>query len=113
MCTVQRTIQADGTLDMWRIIPTGDLEFCDYGVGFLCVHVCTTVTWPDKGLFSCSVHFSTIDDGDLDGWARNMTRIEANSMVEQVMATVFEPMYKLPHIEELQQLLSRFGIRLN
>lgn len=113
MCKVQREIKGDGTLDMWRIIPTGDLEFYDHGVGFLCVHVCATIAWPDRQLYSCSVHFATIDDVDLDGGARNMTLIEANTMVEQVMASVFEPMHKLPHIEDLQQQLSRFGIRLS
>lgn len=102
----------DGSISHWRMIPTGDLEFHDYGAGFLCVRVWVN-KHRDAELANAVVSFNTIDDGDLDGWSPNMTLACANTMALTIMTEIFERMSKLPNIEKLQELLRPYNITLH
>lgn len=108
--TEMKTIENnDKVLSFSKMCQTGNLEFCDYGRGFLNVEISAYVH-PSKGHGPfCRVWFATIDDGDFGGWVNHKTLEDARKQAIKVKE-VFEKIVTLPTQDELNILLRPTGM---
>jgi hypothetical protein len=93
-----------------KLIQTGQLGFCDYGVGFLELEV---YYWEDKGKHFVRIWLGTIDDGDFGGWREMSSKDKALKLIDKMVDNVFKDMVAFPTKEELNKKLIRYGIAVD
>ncbi len=110
----------DGTVRYEKMCQRGDLEFFDYGRGFLNVEIYPSLDiYGEKDAngkfvnYFCRMWFATIDDGDFGGWAGPMSKEKAQDLCKRIAHEVFEDMVGLPNTEELNKTLRPYGMYVN
>ena len=95
-----------------KLIQTGDLDFCDYGVGFLNLQIYALESMEEqyKGKYHVRLWFATIDDGDFGGWSVPMEKEEAITLAKRIAEGVFEDMVKFPNQQDLNEMLMPYGM---
>ncbi len=91
-----------------KMIQTGDLNFWDYGTGFLDISI--YYLYSHNGEHCVRIWFGTIDDGDFGAWKHMKTEKEARELIERVANEVFKDMVTLPTQEILNELLRKYGV---
>lgn len=94
-----------------KFIQTGDLEFYDYGTGFIDLSIYAFVG-RDR-VPRVRLWFGTVDDSDFGGWLDCNTLEEAQDVVEQIANNVFKDMIAFPTHEEINGLLVPWCIVVN
>lgn len=92
-----------------KMIITGDLEFGDYGTGFLDVSM-WYMYMQDQHIVR--VWFGTIDDGDFGSWNVLKTKEKALEMLDKVVEK-FKEITVCPCQKELNDLFSDIGVRFD
>ena len=107
----------DGTTRYEKMCQTGDLDFYDYGRGFLNVEIYPSADIygekDENGKFLnyfCRMWFATIDDGDFGGWSKPMSKENAQELCKRIAREVFEDMVSLPTEKELNEILRPYGM---
>lgn len=95
-----------------KLIQTGDLDFCDYGEGFLNLQIYALESMEEqyKGKYHVRLWFATIDDGDFGGWSIPMEKEEAITLAKRIAEGVFEYMVKFPNQQDLNEMLMPYGM---
>lgn len=90
-----------------KMVQTGDLDFCDYGTGFLCcrIYVCGR-----HGEFFVRLFFCTVDDGDLGAWSKAMPEAEAKAVVERVAQEWLCGVVRLGDLATINTALRPYGL---
>jgi hypothetical protein len=100
-----------------KMIQTGNLEFHDYGTGFLNFEVYTCPvkynplaypSAPDNYWF-IRIWIANIDDGDLGAWSKPIEMDKAISNVRQI-SNYIQYMTSFPSLDELNINLRKFGL---
>lgn len=92
-----------------KFVQTGDLEFWDYGRGFLCIKIYTAKAYKVDG-WCVRMPFCTVDDGDMGAWSQPMPEAKAREIVERVAQEWLKPLHKLPRLEQLNIDLRPYGL---
>lgn len=91
-----------------KMIQTGDLQICDYGIGFIDVSIYYIKNQDNEHYIR--LWFGTIDDGDFGAWKLITTKEKAQELIEKIANEVFKDMVKLPTQESLNTSLRKYGM---
>jgi len=105
--------KSDG-VEFNKMIQTGDLGFNDYGVGFLNFHIYSgkfgNIDKNSTDTHQVRMSINTIDDGDMGGWSKFMTKEKADALVRKVVEEVVSTLLKFPTLEKLNEQLVPHGL---
>jgi hypothetical protein len=107
-----RTFIENGITTYQIFLPTGDLNFSDYGRGYLCVNLYLYDRHSPEGKTQIRIVFLTADDGDFGGWGGFLEKDKAEDVLKTCVE-LFDSMYCLPSQEDLNSQLQPFGIQVN
>ena len=91
------------------MIQTGDLEFHDYGAGFIDIEI--YLLDGHDGIF-VRLWFATIDDGDLGSWTKMKSKKKAKELIDKVANEVFKDMIQFPTMKVLNEKLQKYKIKV-
>jgi hypothetical protein len=106
--TSMRKYEEYGTYAYLKMIQTGSFKLFDYGRGFLGVQI--FVSGHEEGKYCARIWFTTVDDGDFGGWSKEMSKLNASTLVNRIAMDVFSQMKILPSQEELNLKLRPYGM---
>ena len=92
-----------------KMVLTGKLEFCDYGVGFINFEIFHCYQAMQKQHYS-RIWFATIDDGDMGGWVPFSSKEEVIAFNDNFAENYLKNLNIFPTLEELNKELLPFGI---
>jgi hypothetical protein len=99
-------------LEYNKMVQTGDLDFCDYGAGFLNLEVFITNSQEERSKWEVRIWVATIDDGDLGGWSLPMSIEEARKLVHKIANEVMKTLVKFPTLDEFNKQLMPYGMMI-
>ena len=114
LLTLHEFSKGENHLEFHKMCITGELEFCDYGRGFLVARICASrFPYPeDSGPFGIRLGMITIDDGDLGGYILGIETFEEAAAKARQIAEVFAQWTVLPTLKEINEQLYPLGICL-
>ena len=93
-----------------KFIQTGQLDFHDYGRGFIDLEV---YAYTNLEASYVRIWFGTIDDGDFGGWRTVDSHEKAEKITKEIAENVFKDMVAFPTKDELNILLRKYGIAVD
>lgn len=93
-----------------KFVQTGSLSINDYGRGFVDLDIYSFVDY--KKVPQVRLWFGTIDDEDFGGWLACESKEQADELVERIANEIFRDMVAFPTIEELNEDLKIYGIKV-
>lgn len=114
---LKKVMDTPDELAYHKMVQTGQLEFHDYGTGFLNFELSTRPCAraphaPEGGenLWFVRLRIATVDDGDMGAWTKPMIEAKARDLVERVAHDVMEDLISFPTLDELNAQLRPFGL---
>jgi len=95
-----------------KFIQTGDLDFYDYGTGFIDLQIFPVYDIQNNKHY-VRIWFGTIDDGDFGGWKEVDNKEKADKLVDKIANEVFKDMVAFPTKKLLNILLRKYGISVD
>lgn len=94
-----------------KLIQTGQLDVYDYGTGFIDLIITPYVDI--QGINHVKIYFSTLDDSDITASVKVKTREKAKSLTHRIANEVFRDMVAFPSREELESILTQYGMHIH
>jgi hypothetical protein len=95
-----------------KMILTGELEFSDYGAGFINFEIYHCYQALNKQHYS-RIWFGTIDDGDMGAWVPFSSKEEVIAFNDRFVEEYLKDLSIFPTLEELNKQLRPFGIYIS
>lgn len=92
-----------------KMVLTGDLEFHDYGIGFINFEIRPTYQDLEKQWYS-RIWFATIDNGDMGAWIPLPTKEDVIKFNDEFAENYLQNLEVFPKLDELNKELIPFGI---
>ena len=92
-----------------KMVLTGELDFWDYGVGFINFEIHPSYQAMEKQYYS-RIWFRTIDDGDMGAWVPLSTKEEVVEFNDNFAENFLKNLNVFPTLEKLNDELRSFGI---
>jgi len=92
-----------------KMVLTGDLEFPDYGVGFINFEIYHCYQAFEKQHYS-RIWFATTDDGDMGAWVPLPTKEDVIKFNDNFAEQYLKGLNIFPTLEKLNKELLAFGI---
>jgi hypothetical protein len=95
-----------------KMVQTGNLDFYDYGTGFLNVEIYSMqqIHSMQKDKWVVRIWIATIDDGDMGGWSAPMTKEDADALAHRVANEYLKGLVVFPKLSDVNLALRPFGL---
>lgn len=93
-----------------KIAQTGNLEFYDYGTGYLNFEIATHQDHKNAGKYVIRTWIATIDDGDMGGWSSALEPHNARRIVHELAQGWLKPLVTFPALAKMNAELRGFGL---
>jgi hypothetical protein len=93
-------------VEFHKMIRTGDLEFHDYGAGFINFEIFLTKQG-DK--YFVRIWLATPDDGDMGGWKECWGKEDGEILIRRFVREYLENLIEFPTLEVLNEEIRKYG----
>ena len=99
----------DPIVEYHKMVQTGDLDFYDYGIGFLNFEI---RSFRIGDHWVVRIWIASIDDGDLGAWSAPMSEAEAEKLVRRVATEYLVNLKVFPTLDKLNEDLKPYGLNI-
>ncbi len=105
-------IRKEGPGKYSKMVRTGELDFHDYGVGFINFEIFPCFQAQENQYYS-RIWFATIDDGDMGAWVPFPSLVEAIQFNDLFADVILKNLSVFPTLEGFNKKLWPFGISIS